>query len=590
MVSSKKSPRALKGTPSTKKMKRLPKAPSTAATAPSSIRSPAGVKSTRKVDRRHSRGENASDSNPNDPGSPTVVINKEMTAGKRRLLESSPLKEILSKSNEKTTASCSVPGESKESVERVETIVHSTTKVRKLKSTEQGPATPIARSTSGDVNTELEGSSNKPSTDSKLLSRKVIAKSKIRLSKAKSPSKVGIEKQTVVEIGQDRDRAEKPSKKERAADLNSSKNPKRESIGKTTNPSAVSSPSGSVLKPGSKGKPGFKRPAAEVLECSETVKVDQTIPDTREDENLEKSAVDSFLKDLLDPAKENDDASPVHTADEKDAGDSKEVKVQKRGKERNRANKRALLHESTNSNEVEAQATEGNEKAIAHKVIKKKRGDAKKAKKAMMKRDVEDQLKLKEATHKVKTAAKAKDNEAGSDEGNSTPGVMYLGHIPHGFYEKQMAGFFSQFGRVLRVRVSRSWRTGKSSGFGFVKFADKDVAVIAAEAMDGYLMHGRRLKANFVPADKVHKDTFKPKTRGEKSMPISELERRNLLKRSGDPQKVAARSRNIKKEISRKKKRLARLGMNYAVPDIAPSMPLHQNTQQVPTAINEASD
>ena len=34
--------------------------------------------------------------------------------------------------------------------------------------------------------------------------------------------------------------------------------------------------------------------------------------------------------------------------------------------------------------------------------------------------------------------------------------MIYIGHIPHGFYEEQMRGFFSQFGIVTRVRLSRS--------------------------------------------------------------------------------------------------------------------------------------
>ena len=41
-----------------------------------------------------------------------------------------------------------------------------------------------------------------------------------------------------------------------------------------------------------------------------------------------------------------------------------------------------------------------------------------------------------------------------------TPGVIYLGHIPHGFYEDQIQGFFSQFGTVNKVRLSRSKKVG----------------------------------------------------------------------------------------------------------------------------------
>ena len=36
------------------------------------------------------------------------------------------------------------------------------------------------------------------------------------------------------------------------------------------------------------------------------------------------------------------------------------------------------------------------------------------------------------------------------------PGIVYIGHIPHGFYEKEMEAFFSQFGKVKRVKVSRN--------------------------------------------------------------------------------------------------------------------------------------
>jgi nucleolar protein 15 len=39
---------------------------------------------------------------------------------------------------------------------------------------------------------------------------------------------------------------------------------------------------------------------------------------------------------------------------------------------------------------------------------------------------------------------------------SASRGVVYLGHLPHGFYEEELRGFFSQFGKVTRVKVSRS--------------------------------------------------------------------------------------------------------------------------------------
>lgn len=36
--------------------------------------------------------------------------------------------------------------------------------------------------------------------------------------------------------------------------------------------------------------------------------------------------------------------------------------------------------------------------------------------------------------------------------------IIYVGRIPHGFYEKQMRSYFSQFGKILRIKISRNRR------------------------------------------------------------------------------------------------------------------------------------
>lgn len=38
----------------------------------------------------------------------------------------------------------------------------------------------------------------------------------------------------------------------------------------------------------------------------------------------------------------------------------------------------------------------------------------------------------------------------------SERGVIYLGRIPHGFYEDEMRSYFSQFGSVTRLKLYRS--------------------------------------------------------------------------------------------------------------------------------------
>lgn len=47
-----------------------------------------------------------------------------------------------------------------------------------------------------------------------------------------------------------------------------------------------------------------------------------------------------------------------------------------------------------------------------------------------------------------------KDKKAAGDEALSN--VIRLSNIPYGFFEKELLGYFSQFGRIKRVRVVRN--------------------------------------------------------------------------------------------------------------------------------------
>ncbi|KAI0565951.1 RNA recognition motif [Gracilaria domingensis] len=157
-----------------------------------------------------------------------------------------------------------------------------------------------------------------------------------------------------------------------------------------------------------------------------------------------------------------------------------------------------------------------------------------------------------------------KDGKLAHTDKDLNPGVLYLGHIPHGFYEKEMRSYFSQFGEVLRLRLSRSAKTARSRGYAFIEFAHKEVAQIAADAMDGYLMHKQKLVARFVPPEKIHADTFKGANRTFRQIPWSRIERRNMLTRAKDPMKLAARSKRILKSAKKKQKSLVRQGLAHS--------------------------
>lgn len=88
------------------------------------------------------------------------------------------------------------------------------------------------------------------------------------------------------------------------------------------------------------------------------------------------------------------------------------------------------------------------------------------------------------------------------DPGQST--VVYLGRVPFGFFEDQMRAYFSQFGVVKRLRLSRNKKTGKSKHFAFIEFEHAEVAEIVASTHDNMLMCDRAIKCSIVPKNKQH--------------------------------------------------------------------------------------
>jgi len=140
--------------------------------------------------------------------------------------------------------------------------------------------------------------------------------------------------------------------------------------------------------------------------------------------------------------------------------------------------------------------------------------------------------------------------------------VLYLGHLPHGFYEKQMRGFFEQFGTVTNVRLSRSKKTAKSKGYAFLQFQSVEVAAIAAQAMDGYHMFGSKLVVKVLKKADVHPEVFNGANRVFKRIPWREIEanRHNKERTEEEEKKRAARGRRAAKKRAA---RITAAGIDY---------------------------
>ncbi|KAF2204767.1 RNA-binding domain-containing protein, partial [Delitschia confertaspora ATCC 74209] len=103
------------------------------------------------------------------------------------------------------------------------------------------------------------------------------------------------------------------------------------------------------------------------------------------------------------------------------------------------------------------------------------------------------------------------------------PGVVFVGRIPHGFYEHQMKSYFSQFGTITRLRLARNKKTGAPKHFAFIEFASSEVADIVAQTMDKYLLFGHILQCKVVPTAQIHPSLFKGANRRFKAVPRAKI-------------------------------------------------------------------
>ncbi|KAI8977523.1 hypothetical protein BDF20DRAFT_875344 [Mycotypha africana] len=144
-------------------------------------------------------------------------------------------------------------------------------------------------------------------------------------------------------------------------------------------------------------------------------------------------------------------------------------------------------------------------------------------------------------------------------------GVIYLGRIPHGFYEKEMKGYFSQFGDITRLRLSRNKKSGRSKHYGFIEFASADVAKIVVETMDNYLLFGHLLQCKLVPSEKVHAELFKGSGKALKRKNYALLNRKIHNKPKTDEQ-LQKKREQLKQREQKIREQIREAGIEYDFP------------------------
>lgn len=130
-----------------------------------------------------------------------------------------------------------------------------------------------------------------------------------------------------------------------------------------------------------------------------------------------------------------------------------------------------------------------------------------------------------------------------------------------------MKEYFSQFGQVTRLRLSRNRKTGAAKHYAFVEFDSADVADIVQRTMDKYLIFGHILQVRLIPQEQLHKDLWKGANRRFKKIPWGDIHaRKNALPQSREVWRTRIEREELKR--NQKKKVLAEYGYEFEMPTL----------------------
>jgi nucleolar protein 15 len=138
-----------------------------------------------------------------------------------------------------------------------------------------------------------------------------------------------------------------------------------------------------------------------------------------------------------------------------------------------------------------------------------------------------------------------------------------------------MKSYFSQFGEIKHIILSRSRKTGRSKGYAHLQFEDATVAKIAAETMNGYPLMDKVIVAAVVAPEKVNEDLFRHADRKWKKVPWRKVIR-GLQTRPKSEEGVARQVKSLVGAEAKSALKLAAAGIDYALSTTYASLAVQQ--------------
>ncbi|KAJ3676671.1 hypothetical protein LUZ60_004083 [Juncus effusus] len=80
---------------------------------------------------------------------------------------------------------------------------------------------------------------------------------------------------------------------------------------------------------------------------------------------------------------------------------------------------------------------------------------------------------------------------------STTCSKLFVGGLSFDTNEASLKNAFSQYGEIVSVNVICDRTTGKSKGFGFVKFSSDTHASAALQKLNGQTLDGRNIRVEY---------------------------------------------------------------------------------------------
>ncbi|CEF67267.1 MKI67 FHA domain-interacting nucleolar phosphoprotein [Strongyloides ratti] len=148
--------------------------------------------------------------------------------------------------------------------------------------------------------------------------------------------------------------------------------------------------------------------------------------------------------------------------------------------------------------------------------------------------------------------------------------IIKISRLPYGFFEEELLNFFTQFGKVIRVRVPRSKKTLNFKRYAYVEFELPEIAEIVAETMDNHMMFDNLIKVQHLKYKDVPEKFFTSRRvilrfSKNKTTVIKEIKKRSKPFEGVDWNEI---QKKITNKYKRKQDKLGNLGINYQFPKI----------------------